>query len=213
MLRIIALLEHVAALERIAPSFQSRAPAIYWNTSPRWNELRGRAAQPARSAAPNDGNDIQSARQEGTPRRNRPANREICPVARPEHATGEFIPVDGKNATERALDGLCISSMDVSLFAGHLKRDAEDGACNSFPLLEIVQDGQKRPPSATGGTNEKQNSPVIRQNCPVDSAERETRTSLPMSNPNGLRSENKPVPYFPRRAPRPPSAQLPRNPR
>lgn len=162
---------------------------------------------------PNGGNDIPSARQEGTPRRKRPANREICPVARPEHATGEFIPVDGKKATERALDGLCISSMDVSLFAGHSKRDAEDGACKSFPILEIMQDGQKRPPSATGGTNEKQNSPVIRQNCPVDSAERETRTSLPMSNPNGLRSENKPVPYFPRRAPRPPSAQLPRNPR
>ena len=111
---------------------------------------------------PNGGNDIPSARQEGTPRRKRPANREICPVARPEHATGEFIPVSTKNATERALGRSCSSCVDVSFFAGH-PNEMPSTAGDAFPGSAAPPEQEAGSPFPTGSRSR------IAKSAPTDS--------------------------------------------
>lgn len=87
---------------------------------------------------------------------------ENCPVARPEHAAEEFIPVSTKNATERALGRSCSSCVDVSFFAGH-PHEMPSTAGDAFPGSAAPPEQEAGSPFPTGSRSR------IAKSAPTDS--------------------------------------------
>ena len=121
-----------------------------------------RAARIGRHVYSNSRNCIPSARRGATPRRNSLSRCENCPVARPEHAAEEFIPVSTKNATERALGRSCSSCVDVSFFAGH-PHEMPSTAGDAFPGSAAPPEQEAGSPFPTGSRSR------IAKSAPTDS--------------------------------------------